>query len=366
MMSPLPRSPIEVAGALKDWLAELPADWPPADPATHTFCRQRLAQVADATVLGAKLAADLGERPWRPLGHVLAVISENDHLGVVAALVAAALTGNRLTLKSRSGLNVLQRLRDALGWDASVCRIDDWTSATQDDAQLLTGVDGVLVAGGDALIRHYRQSTAPGVRLIEYGPQISVAQVLAWPALRSEQLACIEALVRDTTLFLQNVCSSPQVIIVPDEVVADGLFTALSERLTVSPDWPSLPGEIRLQQSVKTQELRLRARLGEPIAVALEAKSGWAATRAPLAAVSDLPRGFRIVVADAASVAAALPPLQTLGVWFPPGADGASEGLLPALHICRLGRMHERRLSAPHDGQWELAQWVRFVSCDLP
>ena len=365
-MNPMQRTPAEVAGALKSWLADLPADWPPADAATHAFCRQRLAQVADAAVLGAKLAGDLGERPWRPLGHVLAVISENDHLGVVAALVAAALTGNRLTLKSRSGLAVLQRLRDALGWDASMCRIDDWTSSTQDDAQLLGGVDGVLVAGGEALIRHYRQAAAPGVRLIEYGPQISAAQVLAWPASPAEQSLCIEALVRDTTLFLQNVCSSPQVIIVPDEEVADSLFAALSERLEVSPDWPVLPDEVRLQQSVETQELRLRARLGEPIAVAMAAKSGWAVTRTPLAVIDHLPRGFRLVVADATSVAAALPSLQTLGVWLPPRADGASSGLLPALHVCRLGCMHERSLSAPHDGHWELAQWVRFVSCDLP
>lgn len=358
MSANLTRSPAEVARALRAWLGRLPADWPPADPATTAFCRRRLAMLANEAALSAKLASDLGERPWRPLGHVLAVASENDHMGVVAALVAAALTGNRLTLKCRAGLAALLALRDALGWDESACRIADWDSQEQNDGELLAGIDGIVLAGSEALIRHYRQAAAPRVRLIEYGPQMSAACIAAWPATAAEQAACVDALVRDTTLFLQNVCSSPQFVLVPDEAAARDLFAALAARLA---SLPVLPEEIRLQQASKAQELRLLARLGGAVDVAFDATTGWAVTRSPADPADWLARGFRLIVGGPETLRDAFPPLQNLGVWPSPAARLAEA----ALHCCRLGRMHERPLTAPHDGHWELAQWVRFVSCDM-
>jgi hypothetical protein len=350
------RSPGEVALALQRWLTGLPEHWPPADPATAAFCRARLAHLADEQVLAAKLACDLGSQPWRPLGHVLAVISENDHLGVIGALIAAALTGNRLTLKSRTGLEVMQQLRDALGRDAASCRIADWDSSGQDDAELLQEVDGIVMAGSAALIRHYRGIAAPGVRLIEYGPQASVAWVAIWPATANEQNCCVEALIRDTTLFQHNVCSSPQCVLVPDDAGARSLFTALKAEL---PCLPPLPTEIGLQQSAKARELSQLTRLGEPIEVAFDAGTGWGVTISPPDPACWLPRGFRIFVGDLQMLKLLFPLIQTLGVW-PYPTDGMEEA--GAMHCCRLGTMHERPLSAPHDGHWELAQWVRFVS----
>ena len=360
MTSDIRRSPAEVAKALRHCLDRWQDDWPVADAATAEFCRQRLRTLADEQVLAAKLQADLGDRPWRPLGRVLAVISENDHLGVIAALVAAALTGNRLTLKSRSSQPALQVLRDALGWNDNACRIADWDSRAQSDAELLSGVDAVLMAGGDDLIRHYRQVTAPGVRLIEYGPQMSAAGIAEWPASAAAQDACIDALVRDTSLFLQNVCSSPQFILVPDETTAQAVFAALAARLA---GLPPLPEDIRLHQSLKARELALLGRLGEAVKVEVSAETGWGVSISTMNPANWLPRGFRLVVASAAAIPA--PILQTFGAW--PTADAFPANFpadMPVYHRCCLGRMHERPLTAPHDGQWELAQWVRFISCD--
>lgn len=363
MMRRVRRSPAELVQALRLWLSRLPDDWPPADPATTAFCRQRLHALADESRLSDKLIADLGTSPWRPLGHVLAIVSENDHLGCVAAMVAAALTGNRLTLKARAGVSALLALRDALDWDAATCRIADWDSADQDDSVWLAGIDGVVMAGGDSLIRHYRRVAETHVRLIEYGPQMSAAYISTWPSCGAEQVACIDALVRDTTLFLQSVCSSPQFVLVPDEATGAALFSALTDRLD---SLPPLADEIRFQQTVRAQELRLLARgdeaLGRTLEVALDARTGWAATRSPASPSYWMPRGFRVVVGRAGELPATTPPLQTVGIW-PPASAVASE--VPALHLCRLGRMHERPLCAPHDGHRELAEWVRFVSSDL-
>ncbi len=353
------RSPAEVASALRGCLQRWQDDWPVADAATAEFCRQRIRMLADEQVLAAKLQADLGERPWRPLGHVLAVISENDHLGVIAALVAAALTGNRLTLKSRSSQPALQVLREALGWNDDACRIADWDSQAQSDAELLSSVDAILMAGSADLIRHYRQVAAPGVRLIEYGPQMSGACIAEWPTSATAQAACIDALVRDTSLFMQNVCSSPQFVLVPDQATAQAVFAALAARLAVL---PPLPEDIRLRQSLKARELALLARLGEAVKLEVNAETGWGVSISAMDSANWLPRGFRLIVAGSAMPA---PILQTFGIW--PAPDAVSAELpddVPVYHRCRLGRMHERPLTAPHDGQWELAQWVRFISCD--
>lgn len=358
MTSQFRRSPAQVAHALRASLARWQGDWPVADAATAEFCRQRIQMLADETLLSAKLHSDLGERSWQPLGHVLAVISENDHLGVVAALVAAALTGNRLTLKSRSGLAALQVLRDALGWDAGTCQIADWDSRAQSDAELLSGVDAILMAGSEELIRHYRQVAAPRVRLIEYGPQMSGACITEWPVSAELQVACIDALVRDTTLFMQNVCSSPQFVLVPDEATAGAVFVALSARLALL---PPLPEDIRFLQSLRARELTLLARLGEAVKVELDTETGWSVSISSADTAYWLPRGFRLIVGDAGNSGRVCPFLQTFGVW--PAPDNFPDDV-PAYHRCRLGRMHERPLNAPHDGQWELAQWVRFISCD--
>lgn len=376
------RSPAQVAQALQDWLTTVGAAWPPAtgvapdtapdtvggagsgvapDAATAAFCRQRIVALADPSVLAAKLRNDLGDpaqRAWRPLGHVLAVVTEEDHLGVIAAMVAAALTGNRLTLKARHNLAALHGLREALGWGEAECRIADWPSHAQDDAQLLQGVQGIVLAGGEALIRHYRSVARPGVRLIEYGPRLSAALLTHWPASMDGQARCVAALVRDTALFRQAVCSAPQWVVVPDADAARQLFDALAAQLDAM---PPLPEADRLMNWRVAQEMTLAQRLGAQAQAAWSVQSGWAVSLTGWDMAWRLPRGFRVLVGGLDRLAGLEPALQTLGVW----PDAASvRPHSTAFHCCTLGRMHERPLLAPHDGQWELAQWVNFVSAD--
>jgi hypothetical protein len=376
------RTPAQVAQALQDWLKVVGTAWPPAmvaakegapctgmvtapgaipDAATAAFCRQRIAALAEPAVLAAKLRHDLGDplqSAWRPLGHVLAVVTEEDHLGVIATMVAAALTGNRLTLKARHNLAALLSLREALGWGEAECRIDDWPSQTQDDAHLLQGVQGIVLAGSEALIRHYRSAARPGVRLIEYGPRISAALLTHWPASAEAQARCVAALVHDTGLFMQGVCSAPQWVLVPDADAAQQLFDALAARLDAM---PPLPEADRLMNWRVAQEMTLEQRLGAPSQVAWCAQSGWGVSLTDWDMAWRWPRGFRVLVGGLERLEGLAPALQTLGVW-PDAANVRPHS--SAFHCCTLGRMHERPLLAPHDGQWELAQWVNFVSSD--
>jgi hypothetical protein len=322
---------------------------PAFDARTLAFCRARLAEYA--TALPGKLAAEIGARAHRPLGRVLIVVAEHDVMGTLAAVVAAHATGNRVRVKARATRSLLVALTTALAIDD--CEILDWDSRAQDDAEVLDGIDGVLLAGGDELIRHYRRVTPSGVRLIELGPKLSCAAIGSGAG-DLDRLA--DALVADVTLFGQGVCSSPQWILADDEAIVPHLRTRLAHCAV-------LPAETRLLQHARSEALRLRARLGEAIAVDLDATSGWGVTVSR--SLDDrLPRGFAIVlgVADQLTELARRHrhELQTLGIaGHVPEAAGFT-------HVCPIGRMHQRSPLAPHDGFFELASLVTFTSREEP
>ncbi|HWU89991.1 MAG TPA: acyl-CoA reductase [Kofleriaceae bacterium] len=344
-------TPDELAARLRRWVEHEPVLPGALDPATMAFCRRKLRQLAEPGLLRRKLEREV-TGPWEPLGRVLLVISEHDVLGTVAGAVAACATGNRLRVKARTTRPLVEELARVLELGPDECEILDWDSRDQDDRAMLEGVDGVLLTGGDALIRRYRTIAPPGVRLIEFGPKIGVAAIGG----EVEDYATLAgSLASDVTLFGQGVCSSPQVIFVEDE----GTARVLRRRL-LDMKLPPLTGAARLLQLVRLQELALLARLGDEIIVDVAPHSGWGVTisRDP---AHRLPKGFAFVVGPlhvqlTAFAQANRRYLQTLGTWGPvPELDGFT-------HRCRIGRMHDRPPLAPHDGVLELASLVRLVS----
>lgn len=360
-------TPDELTARLGRWIASEPELPGPLDPATAAFCRRKLRELAAPGLLAQKLAREL-PGPWEPLGRVLLVIAEHDVLGTVAGAIAARATGNRLRVKARTTRPLLAGLARALELGPDACELLDWDGRAQDDRAVLDGIDGVLLAGGDELIRRYRAAAPPGVRLIEYGPKLGAAAIGGAIADPAELDALAAALAHDVTLFGQGVCSSPQVIFVDDERTAG----ALRARLLAAP-LPPLPEADRLLQLVRSQELALLARLGEPIEVELEPRSGWGVTIAPRAPspardpAHRLPKGFAFVAGPldeelAAFARANRPRLQTLGTWGRvPEVPGAG-----FTHRCPIGRMHERSPLAPHDGFLELAALARLTSREAP
>jgi hypothetical protein len=319
------------------------------DARTLAFCRARLVEYAAA--LPTKLASEVGGRAHRPLGRVLIVVAEQDVMGTLAAVVAAHATGNRVRVKARTTRLLLAALAGALAIDD--CEILDWDSRAQDDAAVLDGIDAVLLAGGDELIRYYRRVTPPGVRLVELGPKLSCAAIGAGAG-DLDRLA--DALVDDVTLFEQEVCSSPQWILADDEAIVPHLRARLGS-------CPVLPAETRLLQHARGEALRMRARLGEAIAVEIDASTGWGLT--VTRSLDDrLPKGFAIVLGVADRLAELARrhrhELQTLGI---AGRVPEAAGFT---HVCPIGRMHQRSPLAPHDGFFELASLVTFTSREVP
>jgi len=332
----------DVIDRFRRWVASDPA-LPALDAQTEAFCRRRLRESAD--LLARKVELELGDRRHVPLGRVLVVIAEHDVLGTVAGLVAATITGNRVRIKARTTRALVEDVVRALA--IADCEVLDWDSRDDDDH--LDGIDGVLLAGGDALIRRYRRATQPGVRLIEFGPKLSCAAI----GQGADLARVADALVTDVTLFGQGVCSSPQWILVEDPAIA----SHLRDRLAAC--GPLAEGD-RLIQLVRAQELRLLGRLGEPIEVAVDPRTGWG-VMVSHSLGHRLPRGFAVVVGPLAGQLAAVAQLaphglQTLGV---AGRVPAAPGFT---HRCPIGRMHERSILEPHDGMLELAALVHFVS----
>lgn len=346
---------------VKGWLGKIASSgWHfSSDPATQTFCLARIAALASSDLLERKLNAELAGRRWRPPHRLLLVISETDPLGTLEGFLAAYLIGSRIRIKARISLPLLDELRQTLALSEEECEIGDWHSREQDDARLLDDVDTVLLAGGEALIRHYRAVAPAHVRLVELGPKLSAMMILG------ETAPPIERLLTDVCLFLQGVCSSPRFILVEEENVAAQLYQTLVSRLDAL---PRLPTEDRLRQLVKAQALSFQHMLNPgQDKVCHSVLSGWGVTLSNEFSPKDwLPQGIPLIHGQVEQHLEQarqrwLGKLQTLGYW---GTQNAS-GYVGFTRYCPIGNMHRRSVLAPRDGVFTLSALVTFIDEDI-
>ncbi len=360
-------SPEAIARCMGDWrsrsrpvLDELFAE---AGPATRAHCHQAMAALCDAKVLQAKLDSELGDRSWRALGRLLVVVSENDLLGTSMAMIGACLTGNELLVKARRTQRLVSELKQALDLSDAQCRVVDWSSSEQDDRALLSEVDGVLLAGGESLIAHYRRVTPVGVRLIEYGPKLSCALIGQAQPLGQT----VAALLADMSLFAQSVCSSPSFVLVEGEALAEEVYRqALAGLAALDPlDYPE-----RLAQFSRCQELQLRSRMARKGSdegrMHVDADSGWGVT---LSREFDpnrwLPKGLAIISGPLEQLLPMVARryrhrLQSAGVHGL--SDAARSAMSGFTRVCAIGQMHRRAPLEPHDGMLELCNLVELCS----
>ncbi|WP_159566228.1 acyl-CoA reductase [Budvicia diplopodorum] len=347
----------ERVAKIKQWIGQCAESYFQfsADPETQAFCLARLRQLSSSDLLEQKVANELADHIWRPPHRLLFIISEKDPLGTLEGFLVAYLIGSKMRIKARHSRDWLIWLRQELGLSADDCEIYDWQSQRQDDQRLLSGVDTVLLAGGEDLIRHYRNITPVHIRLIELGPKISGM------ALFGQQIPPIENIVKDTCLFLQCVCSSPRFILAEDESVAEYVYSQLQQRLD---QLPPLPENQRLQQLTKSRELAMHHIL-QPLLgkVAYSPASGWGVTLThSFIPAFWLPHGFQIIVGpieqNLYQAELRWPGrLQTLGYWGKPACPQTGS----FTRYCPVGTMHARSLLAPHDGFFILPSLVRFI-----
>lgn len=347
----------ERAAKIKQWLgklAQLNFQFS-TDPSTQAFCQARLRQLSTTDLLLQKVDGELAGCNWRPPHRLLFVISEKDPLGTLEGFLAAYLIGSKMRIKARHSRDWLIWFRQELGLSADDCEIYDWQSQQQDDRQLLTGVDTILLAGGEALICHYRAIVPAHIRLIELGPKLSAI------ALFGQQIPPIDAIIQDTCLFLQRVCSSPRFILVEDNSIAEQLYIQLKSMLD---QLPSLSENQRLLQLSKARELAIHNILQPDSSKLTHSQtSGWGVSLMHhFSPELWLPNGFHIVVGPISqnlNQAERRWPgrLQTLGYW----GKSHSPQTGSFTRYCPIGTMHARPLLAPHDGFFILPSLVRFI-----
>lgn len=325
------------------------------DPATQQFCLSRLNLWCTSNLPEQKIQQELEGRCWRPPHRLLLVISEKDPLGTLEGFLAAYLIGSHMRIKARDSRDWLVSLRHELGLSEEECEIEDWQSHQQNDRRLLQGVDAVLLAGGEALIKHYREITPAHIRLIELGPKMSGI------AISGRSQPSVEDIITDTCLFLQQVCSSPRFILLDDEQVAAKLYRQLQQSLDTL---PQLPESDRIVQLSKSRELTMFYAINPSAGkVDYSEISGWGITFSRhFNPELWLPKGFQLILSPintSLSDAQSRWPgrLQTLGY----AGDISLFESYRFTRYCPIGRMHYRSLLAPHDGFFILQSLVSFI-----
>lgn len=328
------------------------------DENTQQFCLSRLERLTENQLLEQKIHRELGGKYWHAPKRLLIIVSEKDPLGTLEALCAAYLIGSKIRLKARLSINYLQQVKRILSLDDEECEIIDWQSHLQNDQQILSGVDTVLLAGGEALIQHYRQITPPHIKLVELGPKISGMAIIG------KQLPAIELILYDIALFHQQVCSSPRFILLDNPLAAEALYHQL---ITTLGHLPILSDNLRLQGISQFREHRFTYSLSTPDKPSVYSeKTGWGVTyQTEFAPQAWLTQGFQLVVAsieDSLKQAQTLWPgrLQTLGYFG--DLDSLSLQQYSFTRYCPIGRMHQRPIHAPHDGFFMLSALVNFIS----
>jgi dihydroflavonol-4-reductase len=343
-------TPETIAERLAPWWAGDPLAGLPLNATTRALCAEGMRCLLDPAVLRAKMRREL-PHAWRPLGRVLVVVAEGDVLGTVFALIAGALTGNAMRVKARTTRAIAEEVAAAL--KLPDVEIADWTSDGQDDAAVLANVDGVLLAGSEAAVRHYRALAPSTVRLVEFGPKRSLIAVGVGLS-EHEIPALADAIWAAVRAFDFGVCSAPQRVYVDPAAPHEALWRALLDRL---PEQPTRPDRLAARVDFETLRHTVEGRhhLGP---------NGWCVSTAP-----EAPAGVRFCVQPIGAALGAERArwgrrLQTVGVHgvSVEHIDDCAEAFS---RICRVDAMHRRSPLAPHDGQFELSGLVDFVQNEL-
>lgn len=322
-----------------------------------------------------------------PLGIVLHVLAGNVFLVGAGSLVEGLLTGNVTILKQSSNERVflpelIESIRecDEDGVVSASIAVIDYSSSQKDViAELKKRVDGIVVWGGEEAVKAYRNDCPARVRIIVFGPKLSLAVVTKSGIERYGIETIADKLAWEMTIWDQNACTAPQVCYVDGETEAKLL--AESTALALEAWQRKIPvGNVDPNAAVEIQKLRgvavISEARGQGLVRASQGNVNWTVIVSQDATLepSPLHRTLKIVPID--SIATVIQEaeklrgyVQTIGL-----AVGTQEAPSlwsalarhGALRIFELGVMSGGEIADPHDGAYDLPQLVNFVVTRLP
>ncbi|MCE7870002.1 aldehyde dehydrogenase family protein [bacterium CPR1] len=365
---------------------------------------ETLVQLLARPNLLAKLRYELGQPEaldrwiWRPgyqgyvraapLGVVVHISPGNVFLGAVDSLVHGLLTKNANILKAASvdpffpllfarSLKQLDPSGQVAG-SFAVVSFDGHDPALQKVVK--EKADGLLVWGGAKALEAWSGGLAPGLRLVGYGPRLSLALVTFAYLERVGVEEAAKRLARDVVMWEQRACGSPQSLFLqlpdpgPQEDRVQSFLAALGQHLDeLAQEFPQ--PELSRDEEIELLKEREIASFGQLVGDSFERHGAtwsllWRNSLDRLG--SPLNRCLSIhPFTRLAEVAEALRPykavLQSLGVGALSVELREVANRLAPLGVTRfteLGRMHTGKMGSPHDGTFQLAQLLRWSSIE--
>ena len=319
--------------------------------------------------LEAKLAAELGPEPFRPV--------KLPGLPVYTAL-EGLLTGNINLIKLPHGdkglsLAAFQLLTEQEPRLAPYLYAFDLSSGQREELDALAALaDGLVAWGGDGAIEAARTLAGPGCKLIEWGHRLSFAYVSGYED-REGELSSLAAHIVDTG---QRLCSSCQVIFLDTGNWEEGAafcrdFLPYLERAAAKRPGPSGGASASLSGHTALLE---RVADGRAAGEALFRGKGCSAVLRPGRELELSPMEGNVLV-KLLPQAELLPALrrqkgrlQTAGLLCEPGKREELAQLLARAGVTRVTRAGSMSAAFPgeaHDGEYPLRRYVRVVDVEL-
>lgn len=360
--------------------------------------RAELAAFCRPEALRAKLARELGERPfslgrpdyrqprfeaWQPLGLVLHVTPANAALLPFMAVLEGLLAGNVNWLRpsgSDGGFSA-RLLAEFLRHDDSgslAGRLAVLPVASERLDALMAEADGVSAWGGDAALSAIRARLPAGCRWIPWSHRVSFAYLDPAAAADAAFEPTLDALADDICRHDQQACASPQALLVDSEdpvrvrETAHRMAAALRRR---APGWTAQAPDLQEAAEISTRMAfeRLDHVFADEPGEVIDGPGWRVAWRLQQElAPSPLFRTLQVRPAPRAALVQLLRPwrrhLQSCALIAPaPQLPGLSRLLLAAgvSRVTPAGRMHDGQPGEPHDGVYALQRLSRRVSVGL-
>lgn len=185
----------------------------------------------------------LGRVKAVPLGVVLHVTAGNIFLSSIDSLIMCLITKNISLLKVSSKntffpLFFAQKLfeHDKAKIISDKFSVLHWKGGDDKIESLMKKkVDGIIAWGGEEMIESYRSNLPKEVKLLDFGPKISL-QVISANALKNKDLHSVaKSVVNDISPWNQGACSSPQNLYLQAGIDHDSFLQALKVAFQEAP-----------------------------------------------------------------------------------------------------------------------------------
>ncbi|MDZ4662811.1 MAG: acyl-CoA reductase [Pseudomonadota bacterium] len=320
---------------------------------------------------------------YYPIGTVFHVLSGNVFLVGPGSLIEGLITGNVNILKMPSEERFflpwfLESLKecDIDGVVSSSIAAIDFSSSQQDVLDTFKNqMDGIVIWGGEQAVQGYRNGAPARTRIIVFGPKLSFSLVTkkGVEALGISRIAL--EIAKEIIIWDQQACTAPQACYVEGSEIASLLLDELKVAMAkLEVQYPA--GSPSRDSAVEIRKLRGIAEIREGLGAGKLVDSGHNNLNYTFFSdnnleldPSPLNRTLRIVpfsnINDVLeSIKGLRGYLQTVGV-----AVGTSEwgplvhefSMVGGLRILPLGSMALGEIDDPHDGQYDLAQYLNLV-----